>query len=264
MNRYGLPADNLVSATIATAQGELVRVSEDSNTDLLWAIRGAGPNFGIVTSATMRAYPTTDEGRFWSGELIFSGDKLEQYIDAVNNLYLNENMTIHWGFSHLEERRPVINAEVFWMSGDAEAARAAFQPLYDLEPDEDTTQVVRYNHLNDDTAAFCQDGGRKPGWHTGLRTLDYPAFQAVWDLYVDFVNSTGLTNTGVLVECYSNDAIREPGFAEGASYAHRDINFYAMTIPIYDDPSYDEAAEAYGEAVRELWRESSGFEQSRA
>ena len=263
MNRYGLPADNIVSVTVATANGSLIEVSEDNNTDLLWAIRGAGANFGIVTSATMNAYPTLNNGRFWSGELIFSGDKLERYIDAVNNLNLTEDMTIHWGFSHLESGRPVINAEVFWMSGDAEAGRRAFQPLYDLEPDDDTTQVVAYSHLNDDTAGFCEDGGRKPGWHVGLQTLDYPTFQAVWDNYVEFVNATGATYTGVLVECYSNYIVRDIGSA-GASYPHRDINFYAMTIPIYDDPALDKAAEAYGNTVRDLWRASSGFEQSRA
>ena len=196
-------------------------------------------------------------------KLIFSGDKLERYIEAVNNLNLTEDMTIHWGFNHLDENQPVINAEIFWMSGDAEAGRRAFQPLYDLEPDDDTTQVVGYNHLNDDTAAFCEDGGRKPGWHVGLQTLDYPAFQAVWDTYVDSVNTTGLLNTGILVECYSNFVVREIG-SEAASYPHRDINFYAMTIPIYNDPAFDGAAETYGSNVRELWRQSSGFEQSRA
>ena len=185
MNRYGLPADNLVSVNLVTAEGDLIEVSAEFNPDLLWAIRGAGPNFGVVTSATMRAYPTRSAGQYWAGELIFSGDELERYVEAVNSLGLNENMTIHWGFSHLSENEPVINAEIFSMSGDAEAGRNAFQSLYDLEPDDDTTEVMEYNHLNDDTAGFCEDGGRKPGWHVGLETLDYPAFQAVWDHYVE-------------------------------------------------------------------------------
>ena len=149
---------------------------------------------------------------------------------------------MHWGFSHLAANQPVISGKVFWRSRDAEAGRRAFQSLYDLEPEVDTIQVVTYTHLNDDTAAFCQDSGRKPGWHTGLKTLDYPAFQAVWDEYVQFVNTTGLMNPGVLVECYSNDVVRETG-SEGASYPHLDVNFYAFTIPVYDDPALDAAAE---------------------
>ena len=267
MDKYGLPADNLIAATVATANGSLVHVSEDCNEDLLWALRGAGPNFGIVTMAVMNAFPTASgEGaRYWAGELIFSGDKLEAFIEVMDELYLNENMTVHFGFSHSQDTgEPIINAEIFWMAPDAAAGREAFSALYALEPDDDTTQIYAHTHLNDDTAAFCEDGGRKPGWHTGLRRLDPAAFRDVWNFYVDFVNTTGAMNTGVLVECYSSDAIRRPGLAEGSAYAHRDINFYAMTIPIYDDPALDAAAEAYGQVVREVWRGSSGFEQSRA
>ena len=58
------------------------------------------------------------------------------------------------------------------MSDDAETGKRAFQPLSDLVPDNDTTQVIEYNHVNDDTLGFCEDGGRKPGWHVGLRTVD--------------------------------------------------------------------------------------------
>src|SRR4051794_10501063 len=86
MNRHGVPADNLVSANLVTAKGEIVEVSETSNPELLWAIRGAGANFGIVTSAVLNAYPIIDSGRMWAGELIFSADKLEAYIKAINQL----------------------------------------------------------------------------------------------------------------------------------------------------------------------------------
>ncbi|KAI9836334.1 MAG: hypothetical protein M1837_003401 [Sclerophora amabilis] len=264
MNRYGLPADNVVCANLVTGEGEMIEVSETSHPDLLWAIRGAGANFGIVTSVVMNAYPTIDNGQVWAGELFFTGDQLEPYVEAVNNLNLTEDMTIHWGFNlQPPNNTPAITAEIFFMSGDAEAGKRAFQPLYDLGPYNDTTTVMAYNRLNDDTLEFCEDGGRKPGWHVGLQTLDYAAFQAVWDEWVDFVGSTGLNNTGVLVECYSNYVVRQIG-SESASYAHRDINFYAMTIPIYEDVSLDGVVEEYATTVRDLWRNSSGFEQPRA
>ncbi|MBW9062833.1 FAD-binding oxidoreductase [Rhizobium herbae] len=48
--RFGLTIDNLVCADVVTANGELVRASQTQNSDLFWALRGGGGNFGIVTA----------------------------------------------------------------------------------------------------------------------------------------------------------------------------------------------------------------------
>lgn len=54
---FGLTCDNLVGADLLTASGELVHVTEDTNPELLWALRGAGANFGVVTSFEFRVHP---------------------------------------------------------------------------------------------------------------------------------------------------------------------------------------------------------------
>jgi FAD binding domain/Berberine and berberine like len=59
--RHGLACDNLIAAELVTASGELVRASEDENQELLWAMRGGGGSFGVVTALELRLHPVGPE-----------------------------------------------------------------------------------------------------------------------------------------------------------------------------------------------------------
>ncbi|MFM0392296.1 FAD-binding oxidoreductase [Paraburkholderia phytofirmans] len=76
--RYGMTVDNLVSADVVTAEGELVHASADSHEDLFWAIRGGGGNFGVVTRFEFAMHPV--------GPLVYGGLvvlPIEQARDAL-------------------------------------------------------------------------------------------------------------------------------------------------------------------------------------
>jgi FAD/FMN-containing dehydrogenase len=58
--KYGAACDNLISATIITADGRTVTATAERNIDLFWAIRGGGGNFGIATSFQYRVHPVSE------------------------------------------------------------------------------------------------------------------------------------------------------------------------------------------------------------
>ncbi len=74
---YGLSCDNLISADVVTADGELRIASPTENEDLFWAIRGGGGNFGVVTSFEFRLHPVR---QVYAGPILYS---LEQSADVL-------------------------------------------------------------------------------------------------------------------------------------------------------------------------------------
>ena len=82
----GLVIDNVVSATVVLASGEIVKASEDSNADLFWALLGAGQNFGVMTELVLQAYP---QGDVFKGTMVFlpTSGNITKLVAAVNDLY---------------------------------------------------------------------------------------------------------------------------------------------------------------------------------
>ena len=57
MAKHGLAMDNLLSAEVVTASGDIVRASKDENADLFWGLQGGGGNFGAVSWLEYRLHP---------------------------------------------------------------------------------------------------------------------------------------------------------------------------------------------------------------
>jgi FAD/FMN-containing dehydrogenase len=88
MRKHGLACDNLRSAEVVTADGEVVRASADENPDLFWGLRGGGGNFGIVTSFEFDLHPVgptvTAGAVFYPGER--AGEILRWYREFVTDV----------------------------------------------------------------------------------------------------------------------------------------------------------------------------------
>lgn len=102
--RYGLVSDQFVSMNIVLGNGSLITV--DTHSELFWAMKGAGHNFGIVTSMTSKIYDIKHPN-YAMETLIFSGDQVEAVYKVANEQWLTNGKAmpvdlINWSYWYFD------------------------------------------------------------------------------------------------------------------------------------------------------------------
>lgn len=258
---YGMAVDNVLEMRVVLPNGHLHTVTQKSDPDLFWALRGAGPNFGIVTSATVRAYPMSKEtATAWTGPVMFSPDKLEQVVDVIDKLVLEPEMNIFMYFvsSGPPSNAPVIVAQPFLFGGSSDAGHEKFVQLFEIGPFMDGTASIPYSQFAAGSAPFCIPGARKPAYGAGFDRMVLSTWRQVWELYAEFQKKEGAEHSLVLLERYPTHELQR--FSDSsASYPHRHVGYHAVVSGWYDDPALDPAAREFGAKVRDAWRKTDGL-----
>ena len=132
VRKYGLAIDSLVAAEIVTADGRILRASENENPDLFWAIRGGGGNFGVVTAFEFAAHPL---GQVYAGTIGYGLDNLAELLvawrDYMRNATegLSTSVTIMPAFG---DAPPAALVMLCYSGEDEAAAMQAIEPLKQL------------------------------------------------------------------------------------------------------------------------------------
>lgn len=242
--------DTLLSLKYVNPNGDLVTVTP-KDSDLWYALRGAGPNFGIITSAVVKATPLPQaQNTAWLGPVIFDGSKIESVVTATDKLKLEPEMNIFLYYA-VSDGKPLFFVTVFY-NGDEATGRKKFKPIFNVGPLADSTSVLTQNHWNDGAAGFCTKGGRKPSYGAGMKRMKPAVWRAVWNEFVKFTSNPGTETSAILMEAYSLD--KAQSFPDSSSaFPFRHVPFNAIAIPSYTDKSFDPVAEAFGSKVRDLW-----------
>jgi FAD/FMN-containing dehydrogenase len=134
--KYGLTIDNLLGVDVVLADGRFVTASAEENTDLFWAVRGGGGNFGVVTSFLFRASPVST---VYGGPIFWPLDKAQELMRFWRDFIRKapEDLNGWFGFvtvppgppfpeKHHLEKMCVI---VWCYTGDLAQAEEAFKPI---------------------------------------------------------------------------------------------------------------------------------------
>ncbi|KAF1830400.1 FAD-binding domain-containing protein [Decorospora gaudefroyi] len=260
--RYGLAIDNLLSVDIVLASGKQVTASETSNPDLFWAVRGAGQNFGVVTTFTFQAYPQANP--VFAGPLIFLPDKIPQIVEFANKFHtINDgNQALVWGFSAPPPANaPVVLCQIFH-NGTEEDGKAFFADLFELGPIADMSSLIPYEKLNtmfNQTAGF--DGRKQFGGGAFKLPLD-PGF--VVQLHAEFnafvASHEGMNESMLAFETIPYNKINEvPN--ECMSFSNRGDYYNVATMFKWFDSSLDNEIRTFS---RNLLKKASETASSRS
>jgi FAD/FMN-containing dehydrogenase len=257
--RFGLSIDNLISADVVTAAGDLVKASESENPDLFWGIRGGGGNFGIVTSFEFRLHRVGPE--VLAG-LIFhpldaAKDVLRFYRDFIKTAppefvcWFVLRLAPPLPFLPVEWHGKAILALAVCYSGDVKEGERVAKPLRGFgKPIADIIGVMPF-----------------VTWQSVLDPLLTPGMRNYWKSHDLREVSDGLIDTLIAHARTIPDPQTEIAFAqlgEGVSkvskdataYTHRDATFVMNVHGRWDNAANDTKCIAW---VRELFQAVAPF-----
>jgi FAD/FMN-containing dehydrogenase len=250
MRKHGLACDNLISAEVVTAEGQIVRASETDNAELLWGLCGGGGNFGIVTEFEYKLHPVSqimggmlawpaDAGRdvlrFWRDWTQKTPDELctmAAFIYAPPEPFVPEEVVGHLIFAlacfHLDPE------------GSAEDD---LRPLRELGPAVDVVGPMSYTAIQGMFDAGVPRGSRNY-WRSGyVNELTDEAIDAIVTHTADLPAPLGQLHVHQMGGAMS----RVP---EGArAFGSRDAGFLTNYIGLWLDPAEDEKNVAWVRAA---------------
>lgn len=253
--QYGLTIDNLLSARVVLADGSLVTASASEHSNLFWALRGAGYNFGVVVEFTYQAY---EQHRLvYAGILGFSSQKLEAITEQLNETLLhpdNRSGAICIFAQAPDGSGPVVILICFY-NGSREEGERRFAGFLSLEPIINTLDMVPYsvvNSLQNDQATY---GDRKSFKGVFYQPPIEPQFARTIfnDLMAKIENEPELAKSVILLEFFDMRKICETPLSTTA-LASRNSTQNGIICLRWKDAKKDAEYRAWARELQSKWK----------
>ncbi|MDX5437277.1 MAG: FAD-binding oxidoreductase [Pontibacter sp.] len=238
--RFGLTIDNLLEADMVLADGSFVKVNEEENPDLFWAIRGGGGNFGVVTSFLFKLHSVNND---FGGPMLWEMDKAKEVMQWYRDFILTAPKEINGFFAFLQippvDPFPAVHhnkimAGVVWCyTGPMEQAAEMFTEIKKQLPAPAIDMVGPIPHpaLQSMFDAFYPPGLQ---WYWKADFVEEISDEAI-DLHIE--HATALPSMASSMHLYPiNGAVHD--VAENATaWSYRDANWAEVIVGVDPDPA---------------------------
>jgi FAD/FMN-containing dehydrogenase len=243
MRKHGLACDNLRSVDVVTADGSLRTASASENTDLFWALRGGGGNFGIATSFEYRIHPV---GPVLGGLVLHPLDRAKDLLAFYRELTATApgELTAYFALVTSPDGAPM-SAIFACYAGPLATGEAVLRPVREFGPPvADLIAPMPYTAIQ---KTF--DAGEPPGllnyWKSSfLREISQDIIDAITDAW----GSVPSPLTSIVIE-HLGGAVDRVGASETA-FSHRGVPYSFTAASLWREASQSDKNIQW---TRRLW-----------
>jgi FAD/FMN-containing dehydrogenase len=251
--KYGLTIDSLLSVDIVTADGQLRKANASENEDLFWAVRGAGSNFGVVTSFEFQAHPVGPTVAV--AAVMYPLEDARELLGAWRDVMARapeevSSLAVCWSVPAAEPFPPELHGRPILLvaaaySGSVEDGERVVAPLRELgQPLIDLSGPWPWVALQNGFDALFPSGELRYWKSRALAELTESAIDQITDLATR--RPTAATDITIW---HHGGAMTRVGETDTA-YSGRDAAFLVTVEANWTDPAQNDEAIAWG---RDAW-----------
>jgi len=236
--KHGLTIDNLVSAEIITADGQVRTVSAEQDADLFWAIRGGGGNFGVVSQFEYQLYPFNRT--VLSGMIVWPIEQAREVLDFYGDWYsgLSDDLYVGPMMATMPDGTSIVAMEVVY-AGDPVAGEKEMEPLRKIgKPMDDGIKMQDYMVMQTQEDANFAHGIRSYAKNGMVKEITPGLIEAMIESFVPDPRMAMFTHTA------GGAVTRVDELA--TAFPHRNAETMLIIGGGWKDPADDQEAMAIG------------------
>lgn len=231
---HGLIADNVVSYKVVTADGTIRTVSNTSNSDLFWAMRGAGHNFGVILETEFKVYKATNGGKALNVDLILPASSNKTHFEQLKKITANlpAELSMFTGIQYGSQYgglNILFNAVYYGPEAKGRALLAPFinnNPLVKNVSYVDAIDIIPTSLFGRWNDPKCSKNKQLNIYSVGTKQIDVPTYTQFFKDMGAFFNKTPAIQNGttIYLETLPNQAVKAvPDNFNSYPKSHRDI-----------------------------------------